>query len=177
MRIHKGLKPQDIVVLMKLHLWREKGWKHTQLAEALGLSQSEISFSLERCRLSELIDTSKKRVMRKSLLEFLLHGVRYVFPTQPGAVVNGVPTAHSASPLKRRILSAPDDQYVWPWRDGDIRGQSIQPLYENAPIAALKDSALHELLALVDALRAGRARERTIAQDEIGKRLRITQHD
>jgi hypothetical protein len=38
-------------------------------------------------------------------------------------------------------------------------------------MAALKDPALHQLLALVDALRVGRAREREIANGELTRRL------
>ena len=38
-------------------------------------------------------------------------------------------------------------------------------------VAALKDKKLHELLALVDALRVGRARERELAIIELKKRF------
>ena len=45
------------------------------------------------------------------------------------------------------------------------------PLYASAPKAATDDSALYELLAIVDALRLGGARERSVAADILRKRL------
>jgi hypothetical protein len=45
------------------------------------------------------------------------------------------------------------------------------PLYRSVPGAALRDPAFYEWLALVDAVRSGRARERRMAADELGRRL------
>lgn len=171
MRVLQGVKPQDILVLLKLCLWQEREWRHVDLASDLGLSQTEVSFSLERCRASGFLDEAKKRVNRSALLEFLLHGLKYVYPARPGAVGRGMPTAHSAPPLSKRIVSDEHDQYVWPYGEGKMRGQAIEPLYESVPLAAERDSRLHELLALVDAMRAGRAREKSIAADELEKRI------
>lgn len=61
--------------------------------------------------------------------------------------------------------------YVWPYGKGTVRGHSIIPLYPTVPEAALKDVKLHELLALTDALRVGRAREKEIAIVELKKRF------
>ena len=107
--------------------------------------------------------------MKTALFEFLKFGLRYVFPQHPGAVVRGVPTSHSAEPLKEEIQS--NEVYVWPYGKGNIRGHSILPLYPSVPEAALRDSKLHEFLALTDALRVGRAREREIAIKELDKRF------
>jgi hypothetical protein len=102
-----------------------------------------------------LLNPKGKTVMKLALMEFLQYGIKYVFPQKPGPVVRGIPTSHSASPLKEKIQSSED--YVWPYAQGNIRGHSIIPLFVSAPGAALKDN---ELLALVDALRVGRAREK-----------------
>jgi hypothetical protein len=171
MRVLQGIKPQDMLVLLKLCLWRDREWRHIDLAAELGLSQTEVSFALERCRQSGFLDSAKKRVLRSALLEFLEHGLKYVYPVQPGAVCRGVPTAHSALPLSKRIVSDADDQYVWPWAEGKVRGQAIAPLYESVPLAAEKDPKLYELLALVDAVRVGRARERALALEELESRI------
>lgn len=127
--------------------------------------------ALERARRARLIDSSKKRVILSSLLEFVLHGLKYAYPAEPGALCRGVPTSHSALPLSKRIVSNDDDQYVWPSGEGTVRGQAIEPLYSSVPLAVGKDPELYELLALVDALRVGRARERQIAADELTRRL------
>lgn len=171
MRPFNGIKPQDIAVLLKLATLGDKKWRHMDLVAALGLSQTEISFSLNRCRTVGFLDSTKKRVMKSALLEFLVHGLKYVFPARPGPVSRGLPTAHSAAPLAGKIVAQNEDTYVWPYENGKARGQSIAPLYGKAPQAAEKDKALHELLALVDAVRAGRAREQTLAVRELEARL------
>jgi len=171
MRPFNGIKPQDIVILLKLVALGEGKWRHKDLVSSLGLSQGEIIFALNRCRTVGFLDSAKKTVMRGALLEFLVHGLKYVFPARPGPVSRGMPTAHSAAPLAGRIVSSESDMYVWPCDTGRVRGQSIEPLYGNVPQAAEKDSALYELLALLDAIRAGRAREQAIAARELEKRL------
>jgi hypothetical protein len=51
-------------------------------------------------------------------------------------------------------------------------GIALEPLYKTVPEASLRDPSLYELLALVDAIRDGRARERKIAEKELINRLR-----
>lgn len=165
------LKPQDVVLLLKIISLNTDIWKQKPIAESLGLSQSEISESVARLKYAGLLDPEGKKVMKMSLMKFLQHGIRYVFPQKPGAVMRGIPTSHSASPLKEEIRST--EHFVWPYGKGDVRGQSIVPLFPSVPEAALKDPVLHELLALTDALRVGRARERALAISELSKRLGI----
>jgi hypothetical protein len=143
------------------------------MAYELGLSQSEVSASLERCRRSGLVDLEKRKPQPAALREFLLFGLKYVFPGELGTVVRGVPTAHSALPLSKKIVSTdtPSEQYVWPSDDGKMRGIAVEPLYPSVPAAATRDPELHEVLALIDALRVGRARERKIAVEELEKRI------
>jgi hypothetical protein len=43
---------------------------------------------------------------------------------------------------------------------GPVRGESLEPLYPRAPDAAQKNADLYEAFALIDAIRAGSARER-----------------
>lgn len=171
MRNFNGIKPQDIVILLKLISLGEKKWRHVDLVAALGLSQAEISFALNRCRTVGFLDSTKKKVMKAALLEFLVHGLKYVFPARPGPLSRGLPTAHSAAPLSKNIVASAEDMYVWPYEHGRARGQSIEPLYQKAPLAAEKDAELYELLALVDAVRAGRAREQALAVKELEARF------
>jgi hypothetical protein len=166
-----GLKPQDVLVLLKMAASKDRSWRLIDLAQELGLSLSEVSMALERSKRARLLDSSKKKINLPALLEFVLHGLKYVYPAEPGALCRGVPTAHSAPPLSKEIVSNDNDQYVWPSGDGKVRGQAIEPLYASVPQAATRDPALHELLALVDALRVGRARERQLASEELKRRL------
>ena len=108
-------------------------------------------------------------VNRSNLLEFVVHGVKYAFPPERGQVTRGIPTAHAAPPLKELFVEDPQPP-VWPHPDGSIRGEGLEPIYRSAPGAALKNPNLYELLALVDAIRAGRAKERELAKKELEKR-------
>jgi hypothetical protein len=45
----------------------------------------------------------------------------------------------------------------------------VDPLYPSVPEAAILDEELHQLLAIADTLRMGRAREKEIAIDELTK--------
>jgi hypothetical protein len=166
-----GLKPQDVLVVLKMLVSGDKDWRLVDLGQELGLSQTEVSFALARAQRSGLVDASKRRPNRTALEEFLIHGLKYVFPAELGAVCRGLPTSHSMTPLSKEIVSEPHDQYVWPYADGKMRGQSVTPLYPSAPYAASRDPKLHEFLALIDALRVGRARERNLAAEGIKKRL------
>ncbi len=159
--INYQMKPQDIVVLLKIIALQNDSWQQKPMAELLCISQSEISQSVARSQYAGLLDGSGKKVMRMALMDFIQYGLCYVFPQKQGAVVRGIPTSHSAAPLNNIILS--QEQYVWPTGLGKTRGHSIVPLYPSVPDAALKDAKLYELLALVDALRVGRAREKELA--------------
>ncbi|MGE4288588.1 MAG: hypothetical protein AB7E36_07865 [Salinivirgaceae bacterium] len=164
-----NMKPQDILLLLKLICLDDSTWHQKPVAEALGMSQSEVSEAVARMKYAGLLDTKGKKVMRLAFMEFLQYGVRYAFPQRPGAMVRGVPTSHSAAPLQNQIQSS--EPYVWKFGKGTVRGQSIVPLYPSAVEAALKDVALHELLALVDALRVGRVRERELALKYLQERI------
>jgi hypothetical protein len=168
---NQQMKPQDVLLLLKIVSDNTPSWNQKPTAEALGLSQSEVSEAVSRCKYAGLLAPNGKTVMKMALLEFLQYGLRYVFPIKPGAVVRGVPTSHSAKPLSDQIQSSED--YVWPYGKGTVRGHGITPLYPSVPEAALKDEKLYKLLALTDALRVGRAREREIAVQELKKRLEL----
>jgi len=163
------MKPQDIVILMKIMAYGENSWSQIQMADHLFMSQSEISQSLARSKYAGLLHADGKSIYRISLMEFLQYGIKYVFPQTPGAIVRGVPTAHSAPPLDSIIQS--EEKYVWPSGKGTVRGHSIIPLFPSVVDAVKLDTVLYELLALVDSLRVGRAREKELAITELQKRL------
>jgi len=163
------MKPQDILVLLKIISLGDKPWSQMTLANELFMSQSEISQSIARSKYAGLLHITGKRVYNLSLMEFLQYGIRFVFPQKPGPLVRGVPTAHSVPPLNTIIRS--EESYVWPSAKGTIRGHSIQPLYNSAVDAVKLDENLYIFLALVDALRVGKAREKEIAVSELKRRI------
>ncbi len=164
-----NMRPQDVLILLKIVSAKTHEWFHHTIAEDLFISQSEVTQSLNRSKYSGLIDAARKNVNGKALLDFLQYGVPYVFPQQPGPVVRGVATAHSAPPLNAIIESK--EQYVWPSARGKIRGQAIEPLYKSVVKAVQTDPNLYDMLALVDAIRVGRVREKQIAIEELKKRI------
>jgi len=169
MKKHRGMRSQDIVILLKIASFSDREWYAKDLAYSLDISQSEVSESLNRSKISGLLSADKKKLMKNNLLEFLEYGLRYVFPAEPGGIQRGIPTAHSAPPLNHIISS--EEIYVWPWAEGEIRGQAIEPLHPGVPGASLKEAALYELLALTDGLRLGRSREKQHAIDELKIRI------
>ncbi|PWH86286.1 hypothetical protein [Brumimicrobium oceani] len=169
MKKHNGMRPHDIVILLKIASKENKPWLMKDLSYELGISASEVSESLNRSAFAGLITQNKKTLMRMSILEFLVHGLKYVYPQKPGSILRGIPTAHSASPLKKEIMS--DESFVWPYGGGTIRGQAIEPLHPKVPEACLKDPLFYEFMALCDTLRVGKAREVNMAKEELKKRL------
>ena len=169
MKKHSGMRPHDIVVLLKIAAKQNQAWMMKDLSMELGISASEVSESLNRSAYAGLIAQDKKRLMKLNILDFLQYGLRYVYPQQPGAKVRGVATAHSASPLNQEIVSS--DAYVWPYGEGKVRGESIEPLHPKVPEACLKDVLFYEYMALCDVLRVGRAREKELAIQELKARL------
>jgi len=99
--------------------------------------------------------------------------VKYSFPVIRGGITRGLPTAEAASPLREHFSDSSALPPVWPYPEGEgaVRGTAFSPLYDNVPKAAWRDPKLYELLALVDAIREGRAREREIAIRELTARI------
>jgi len=161
------MRPHDIVVLLKIASKGEEQWYVKDLAYELGISQSEVSESLNRSKIARLLDHDKKRLNRLSLMEFIQHGLSYVFPAELGTLKRGIPTSHSAEPLSG-IINAEID-YVWPSATGTLQGLGIEPLHVNVPQAINKDKKLYQMLTLIDAIRVGRQRERQIAISELEK--------
>ena len=163
------MRPQDIVILLKIIVKGGLHWYKKDLARKLYLSQSEVSESLHRSYLAKLIDYHKTRVNRQNLIEFIQHGLPYVFPAEVGTMVKGIPTAHSHPSIKKEIPS--ELNYVWQDLEGTTRGLAIEPLYENQVKAAKEDDELYRLLALIDVLRVGKVREKRIAIQELESQI------
>lgn len=168
------LKPQDVVVLLKLVVLDDAPWTFHALAGELFISPSEVHAGVRRATTARLIspgESGRPQPVRAALLEFLVHGVRYAYPAERGGLARGVPTGHAAPPLNSAIVAGDEPPPVWPFAEGMVRGYSLAPLYRTVPEAALRDPALHEYLALVDGIRDGRARERRLAAEMLEARL------
>lgn len=169
MKKHNGMRPHDIAILIKIAQNGMGKWQMKDLAQELMISSGEVSESLNRSAIAGLISSDKKTINKLAFLDFLQFGLRYVFPQQPGAITRGMPTAISAPPLNNSFIS--DDIFVWPYGKGNARGQAIEPLHPNTPEACLNDPRYYELMALVDAIRIGKARERRSALEHLKEKF------
>jgi len=168
------LRPQDLVVLLRLALEQGPAPSYSALGTELGLTASEVHAAVERAVAAQLAlkgEDGKPMAIRAALRLFLQHGARYCFPASRGSLTRGVPTGYAAAPLKDLILPGNDPLPVWPSPQGTVRGIALHPLYPTVPDAASRNPALYELLALFDAVRGGSARERALAVDLLEKRL------
>lgn len=166
------LKPQDVYVVLKI---LASGFRspYAQLATELSMSPSEVHASVKRAQSAKLIHGSEmhNRPNLAALEEFLVHGLKYAFPADRGEFTRGVPTSYAAEPLRDAIGQGNEPVPVWPYPQGKERGIAFEPLYKTAPGAAIRDPAFYEYLALADALRGGRARERKYAEQELHRRF------
>jgi hypothetical protein len=166
------LKQQDIYVALKLVVLNNEPCSMQRLGEAIGMSASRVHDSIHRLIRANLVrkDAGYRPVLA-NLKEFILHGIRFAFVPEIGQPTRGLPTASFAPPLNGEFVPSGELPHIWPDPVGKVRGISFSPLHKSAPAAARKDPAFYELLAMVDAIRGGRARERNMAIEKLTERL------
>ncbi len=174
------LKPQDILVLLKLSVWDKPQWRQEDLAKELGMVQSMVHSSLKRAEKCRLYNQEKKRVNKSALIEILIHSIRFLVPAELGRKAVGMPTAWGHREAFKSLVSGLVDPPIWSAAKGrratvtgefNIDGFEIQPIHEKAPGAASRDPRLYEVLAAVDALRVGRSRDIEVACEILRNRL------
>lgn len=169
MRQHKGMRPQDIVVLLKIVLMEKRDWQFQDIARTLYISPAEVSESLHRSSRAGLVNHERRKVHQMSFFEFLQYGMPFVFPQSPGPMSKGMATGHSHRYFSNSIIY--NELYVWPEAGGKDYGQAIEPFYPNKVKAAKQDDNLYEALAMLDVIRTGRTREKKIAIDYLNRLL------
>jgi hypothetical protein len=170
-----SLKPQDICVLLKIVALEHAPWSYSQLAYELAMSASEVHAGVKRSLEASLmkLDDGWGYPDPGPLCEFLVHGLKYVFTPVRGGFTLGMPTAHAAPPLSRLLPPSEEPPPVWPDPEGEVRGMEFSPLYKSVPRATRRDPRLYELLALVDAIRAGGGKAHDVAVGELQVRLGV----
>jgi DNA-binding Lrp family transcriptional regulator len=103
-----SLKPQDIMVALKLCSYQRKRPPMSIIAADLKMSPSEVHAAIKRLQQARLLHgpEMEDKPNLSALEEFLLHGVKYAFPAERGAVTRGLPTSFAAPPLIRRLSQA-----------------------------------------------------------------------
>ena len=146
-----------------------------RLAEQTGISKSQVSLLLNHLLEIGLVRLDRQwhvpRVNRSALLDILRSSVRYLFPVRLGEVTRGIPTGFAAPVLQQQLMSAGELIPVWPDARGSAKGQAVVPLFASVAVAIKHDAALYDLLALVDCVRLGQARERQVAVAQLEQLL------
>ncbi len=143
-----------------------------------GISKSQINLSLNRCIEIGLAKKERKigipRANVRALFEFIVFGIKYVFPTKPQEITRGIATAFAAPVLKEKLMSTGEYVPIWPDAKGNTKGQAVEPLYKSAVHAVRRDPEMYSMLALVDAIRIGRPREKSLAVELLKQHLGVS---
>ena len=146
------------------------------LSQSAGISKSEVSLSLRRCYQVGLAKVDREsavpRTNTKALFEFIVYGLKYVFPAALGKITRGIATTLGAPVLQGKLMTSGELVLVWPDVHGKNKGQTLEPLYKTVTKAVRRDAHLYAMLALTDAVRIGAPREYKIAVSELKKYFR-----
>ena len=136
-----GLKPQDVLILLKLMV--SPALNQKKLAQCLDISSAEVSHGFRRLKNSKLL-TVNNGVNKETSSEFLIHALKYMFPPQLGTIAVGIPTAY-ARPGFSFVRYSSDDIYIWPHPEGTVKGIALKPIYPSLPSACLQDEKLYKI--------------------------------
>lgn len=165
------IKGEDVVLLLKL-THQGPDWTVRTLESETTIPRSVVQRSLKRLWQAGLFDPQRRVANISQTEEFLVHGLKYVFPGSVNGESRGIPTAWAAKPLVDAVAAPANDvPPVWPSAQGDTRGLALEPLHTSVVEATRRDPVLREQLALVDAIRIGDARIRGLAVDMLRERI------
>jgi DNA-binding Lrp family transcriptional regulator len=171
MRNNRVLKPQDIVVLAKLvtdEVWPTQ----KDIANALELSQSEISHSLKTLELVGLINIFQKRINKLAVQEFIVHAVKFFYPPEKHGIGRGIKVGPSYSYFSKKVHSDEFD-YVWPDPDGESKGVIVSPLISRLSKTIKANEKLFLLLNIIEVFRGlGGVRHQQVAQKALKEILK-----
>lgn len=167
------LKGEDIIVLLKL-VDARPDWTVRTLAEETTIPRTVVHRAIKRLSAAGLFNEQLRRVNISQSEEFLIHGLRYVFPGR----LDGLATAWATEPLASRLAPSGNElPPVWPDAMGELRGLALTPLHGSAVGASRRDPQLRARLALVDALRTGGQRVKAVAAELLVPRLTPSQRE
>lgn len=148
------------------------------LEQQTGISKTQINLSLKHCMEIGLAKTDRKlgvpRANTKALFEFIVYGLKYVFPARANELTRGIATGFAAPVLEKSLISAGEHVPVWSYAHGNTMGMRVEPLFKSAVDAARRDPQMYSMLALIDAIRLGQPRERNLAVQLLRDRLELS---
>ncbi|MDE8558458.1 hypothetical protein [Pantoea vagans] len=167
------LKQKGIIEFSEIDAYRDSLYTVRSLERTTGVSKTQIADSMNRCIDIGLAKRDRKygvpRTNKKSLLEFFIYGIKYVFPARMGELTRGIATSFSAPVLNEKLFSSGELIAVWPDERAKSKGLKVMPLFHTVPYAVRQDGDLYAMLALVDAIRLGNQREAGLAANSLEK--------
>ena len=161
------LRSQDIVIAVKILQMPHSKWSFESLGETIGIGHNQAHLAFKRLIACNLISHEFRRPIKNNLVEFLVHGVRYVFPPQWVENTCGIPTAASAPIFEGKLVS--NEVIVWPAKGYKrlAKGRGLMPIHDSAMSASKSDPKCYDILAAIEAVRSGGAREREVASSVV----------
>ena len=172
----------EILVLGGLIAVNEKN-SFQSIGEKLKLSASQVYYAVKSLQKRGLVykDISENvnrnplasiKIKKHNCYEFLIHGLKYVFPMEMGAPAIGVQTLSSELiATKEQILS--NTVYVWPYGEGNTSGISIKPIHQNIPLLSLQNPLIYRFFVLLDFLRSKNSRDNLLGKEELKRLLKV----
>jgi hypothetical protein len=155
------MKSQDILILLGILTWKGPKVTYERLSEAMGVSKTPTVHAVKRLVEARLYHEYFGKVNIPATKEFLIHGVKYVFP-HPNIEENASEVLGFATGISHPVFEGKINfpkKFVWPSAKGNEKGIPIKPLYDSIPDHCFTNIELMELLALIEVLRIGRIRE------------------
>lgn len=154
------LRPVDIAVAYYAAMLDQQAgaWSAADIRRDLGIPRATLSEYLGRLSQARIV---RGKFVNRKILASLLPLLPSLVPTSPvgGEPVAGLPTGFAAPVFGGHFVS--NALQVWELSDARVRGLPIAPLHPEIPerIARSDDLRRYALLAYLDAVRGGRARE------------------
>ncbi len=164
------LKPQDIMLLLKLAVHPNSEWTYPSLAHDLAMSVSEVHTGLKRAERSGLFSRELRRPLGGNWRSLFCTGCATPSLPRSGASPGD---AHRRQPpvFLEEFPFSPEENYVWPHPDGQQRGMSLSPLSNRSPGGHQRPAALHRP-GPGGCPAPGRKREMDFARRELKKLLK-----
>jgi hypothetical protein len=169
-----ALKALDVVVGLKL--MGRPNLAQAELAKQIGSNPAQVTRAIKSLLKANLFYPMEGRLIANFYgWEKILLAIEYLFPVSVGGIVIGMPTSYGAPPISNEINPGSDPIPIWPCAKAGVKGLCVEPLYSGTPKALIEypDEDLYTLLALIDALRMGRSREKELGRKYILEKLKV----
>ena len=130
------LKSQDCMVLLKLLANPGLKWSQRQLAQTLYISLAEVNAAIKRLIEAGLLRKDKQLQfvpVISAAEEFLVNGLKYLFPGKLGEYTRGIPTGVAAPFFHNKIALGNDPVPIWPDALGEKKGVALKPIHPSIP--------------------------------------------